>query len=347
MARPKGYQAVSHLRKRGKQKRGGQTSPADGLARGAGTMADHLDAHLDWMRLRNLSGHTVANRRRTLVAFMRWAQERGLEHPGQITRSILESYQRHLYRYRKKNGQPLGITTQRERLVGIRVFFAWLCRQRLLEANPASELEMPKAPKMIPHDTPSPREVEAILAVPDIADPLGLRDRAILELFYSTGMRRSELVKLDLCDLHRDQRIVAIRQGKGMKDRVVPIGARALRWVEKYLDDVRPLLACVPGEQGLFISGYGEGFHPDVLTRLVGNCIRNAGIGREKGGCHLLRHACATHMLEGGADIRYIQQLLGHENLETTAVYTRVSIRQLQLIHAQTHPAESAENPSN
>lgn len=188
-------------------------------------------------------------------------------------------------------------------------------------------------------------EIEAVLAQPDICDPLGIRDRAILECFYSTGIRRSEPVRLTIADPNREKRLLHVRYGKGNKQRVVPIGARALAWLEKYLDDARPRLMIRPEEQGLFLTGYGEPFNADVLGRKVSRYIKQANTGHT-GGAHLLRHTCATHLLEGGADIRYIQQLLGHENLETTAIYTEVSIVQSQAVHARCHPAEQNRLPS-
>ena len=151
-----------------------------------------------------------------------------------------------------------------------------------------------------------------------------------------------ELTRLECSDLNRPRRTLRVRQGKGNKDRVVPIGRRALRWVDKYLADVRPRLVVDGSENALFLTCYGEGFNPDVLSRRVSAIVRAAGVER-RGSCHLLRHSCATHMLEGGADIRFIQKLLGHAKLETTAIYTEVSIRQLQKVHERTHPAEAQQ----
>jgi integrase/recombinase XerD len=278
-----------------------------------------------------------------LIPFLQWTDERSLYYPEQITRSIMESYQRHLYHYRKKNGKPLGVTTQRDRLGCVKTLFSWLCRKDRLEANPASELDLPKPEKRLPDEALSRSEIETVLSAPDIADPLGIRDRAILELFYSTGIRRAEMGCLTLSDLNMEKRILWVRLGKGNKDRVVPVGDRALQWVSKYMSDVRPLLVTATDEHHLFLSGYGHSFSPDTLGYLVTKYIRMADIGRTKGGCHLLRHTCATHLLEGGADIRYIQQLLGHESLETTAIYTSVNISELQKVHARCHPAENKE----
>lgn len=337
-----GYRAVRWLRTRPQGKRGGQEKPDDGLTRQGPTMASLADDHLEYLLVIHYSADGIENRRKELKCFLVWAQERDLLYPEQITRTILESYQRWLWAYRKKNGMPLGVSTQRLRLSSVLLFFRWLCRQRLLEANPAGEVELPRPEKRLPVEALTVSEVEAVLAQPNIGDPLGIRDRAILELFYSTGVRRSEMARLEVGDLNREKHLLRVRRGKGGKERVVPVGARALEWTGKYLDDVRHLLVVKPDEPGLFLSGYGEPFNPDVLGRKVVRYITDAGIGR-KGGAHLLRHTCATHLLEGGADIRYIQQLLGHENLETTAIYTEVSIVQLQAVHARCHPAERSQ----
>jgi integrase/recombinase XerD len=160
----------------------------------------------------------------------------------------------------------------------------------------------------------------------------------MLEVFYATGIRRAELCSLELPDVNPERGTLTVRRGKGKKDRVVPLGGRAASWVARYVREVRPRLSLDTRTQALFLTGYGEAFNPDVVSRMVSSWIRAAGLG-SKGSCHLLRHSCATHMLEGGADIRYIQQLLGHEKLETTAIYTEVTIRQLLEVHARCHPA--------
>ena len=341
-----GYKAVPALRARTAfGSRGGLPAQPDGLDRSnPDTLAAGLDAYLAHLAVLQLTTRTIGGRREGVSEFLRWAEDRGLTHPGRITRSILEAYQRHLHHYRKKNGNPLSISTQRDRLGTLRHYFAWLCRTRRIEANPASELDLPRPDQRLPAEPLSVAQVEALIATPRIADPLGVRDRAILELFYSTGIRRSELCRLQTRDLQRDKAALFIRQGKGRKDRVVPVGTRALRWCEKYLDDVRPLLQIKPEQDAMFLTGYGEPFNADVLGRMVGEYMLDADIKRP-GRCHLLRHSCATHMLEGGADIRYIQQLLGHAKLETTAIYTHVSIAELRAVHARCHPAEKRAPP--
>ena len=345
MPKLKGYKAAIRLRTRDRHKRGGQAQKTDSLDRSGGTLADCIGHHIQWHRVRNARESGLQTRRAELNLFAAWAQERGLTDPGQFTRAILESYQRHLWHYRKKNGQPLSISSQSRRLGFVKKLFSWMCREWILQANPASELVPPRREKPITAEALSIQETEAILAVPDLSDPLGLRDRAALELLYTSGIRRSEAVRLEVGDLNRDRQTLHIRKTKSYQDRIVPVGSRALRWLEKYLFDVRPLLQIATVEPHLFLTAYGEGFNADVFGRIVTRYIRRADIGRDKGGTHLLRHACATHMLEGGADLRFIQQLLGHASPETTAIYTHVSILKLQAIHAGTHPAENSQHP--
>lgn len=334
-----GYNAVGWMHRRPDSKRGGQSGETDRIDRSdASGLAALGDEWLEHLRIRNYAEKTLNGHAWSLHAFLRWAQDRDLLRPEQIRKPILESYQRHLYHHRKADGEPLSVRTQRARLTTLQQYFAWLCRTNRLGANPASELELPrKKPRPLPRAL-SPEQIRSILAVPDITDPLGIRDRAILELFYATGIRRAELVRLDHEDLDADRGILAIRQGKGGKDRMVPVGARTLAWIRKYLDDVRPLLLTRIGEHALFISGYGERLSANYLGNWVRRTIRRAGIDAA-GACHLFRHSCATHMLENGADIRHIQQLLGHACLDTTAIYTDVSIVQLQAVHERCHPS--------
>ncbi|MBL9179822.1 MAG: site-specific tyrosine recombinase XerC [Verrucomicrobiaceae bacterium] len=308
-------------------------SQADGLA-------VLMDAYLVRLAVKHQSPRTIETRRRALVAFVKWCQERELMNPRQITRPILESYQRHLWHHRTKAEKPLAVGTQIGRLAAVRGLFKWLCREAWLDADPAAHLEMPKEEHRLPADTLSESEVAAILAVPNIADPLGIRDRTMLELLYSTGIRRAELVRVQLRDLHRERRTLHV-EGKGDKERIVPVGERALQWIERYLAEVRPLLHIHADEQALFLTGYGRAFSANSLGNLIKANIKKAHPGRA-GNCHLLRHACATHMLEHGADVRIIQQLLGHSKLETTQVYTEVSIKLLQDVHARTHPSSQA-----
>ena len=345
MAAPKGIKAIEWLSKRAKAQRGGNAAKPDGFDRSApDALALWRDTYLESLAARNYAEGTLEGRRDALKVFLGWASERDLKHASQVTRPILESYQRWLWRCTKANGQRLGWSTQRTRLGTLKDWFRWLTKQNVIMHNPASELELPRMEKRLPTAALTLTQVETLLAVPNVADPLGVRDRAMLELFYSTGLRRSELCRLELSDLNTERATLTIRRGKGKKDRVVPVGACAVAWLERYLKEARPRLCLDTRTPALFLTGYGEAFNPDVLSRMTAAWMKTAGL---KGSCHLMRHTCATHMLEGGADIRYIQQLLGHEKLETTAIYTEVSIRQLQEVHARCHPSATLPIPQN
>jgi integrase/recombinase XerD len=297
-----------------------------------------MEEHLQSLLEKNYSEYTVKSRRVFIERFVRWCDERGVTEPLEVTRPVLEHYQRYLFHYRQKNGRPLTFRSQHTHLIPLRMWFRWMARQRHILHNPASELEMPRGERRLPKTVLTASEIEQVLSQPDINDPLGLRDRALMETLYSTGMRRRELANLKLYDMDTERGTVTIRQGKGKKDRVLPIGERAAAWVEKYIREGRPEIVAEPDDYTVFVSNAGEPFSLDYLTQLVRSHVEAANIGK-RGACHMFRHTMATLMLENGADIRYIQEMLGHEDLKTTQVYTHVSIRQLKLIHAATHPA--------
>ena len=338
MSGKKGIEATKRLRNRSKAQRGGNARQADAWNReDFDSIARWQDDYLQWLTVRNHATGSIEGKRFALKTFIDWCHERSLIKASTITRAILESYQAWLWRYRTKADKPLGISTQREKLGALKSYFAWLVRQNVITANPASELELPRSEKRLPTEGLTPTQIAAIMAVPNITDPLGLRDRTMLEVFYATGIRRAELTRLEISDLHTERRTLRVRKGKGSKDRVVPVGERAAHWLARYSAEVRPRLLVNVGEQALFLTSYGTAFNPDVLSRQVTTTFKKAGYAKH-GSCHLLRHTCATHMLHGGADIRFIQQLLGHEKLETTAIYTEVTITQLQLVHERCHP---------
>ncbi|MBF0548698.1 MAG: tyrosine-type recombinase/integrase [Candidatus Riflebacteria bacterium] len=175
------------------------------------------------------------------------------------------------------------------------------------------------------------------MKVPDVKTPLGLRDRAILETLYSTGMRRGELLALRLYDLNPETGVVHIHLGKGKKNRIVPIGERAFIWIRKYIEDARRQIVIEPDDGTIFLASNGTPLCDGSLGVIVRNLLLNSEVGK-RGSCHLFRHTMATHMLEGGADIRFIQQMLGHAQLSTTEIYTQVSIRKLREVFLATHP---------
>ena len=320
---------------------GGPDATPDGFdRRDETTLASLADQWLERLSSRAYSPRTISARVWALRSFLSWAESRGFLRPTQIDKPALEAYQRYLWLHRQANGKPLAVGTQRARLGIVQNFFAWLCRENHLPANPASDLELPrKQPRALPRAL-TPDEVTAILAVPDVSDPLGVRDRAILETLYGTGLRRTELVNLDVADIDQAREVVLVRRGKGGKDRLVPLGAQAFLWIKRYLETCRPLLEVSAVETALFLSGYGLRLNPNYVGNWVKKTMRNAGLA-QPGSCHLLRHACATHLLDNGADLRAIQELLGHARLDTTQIYTHVSITQLREVHARCHPRGS------
>jgi integrase/recombinase XerD len=298
----------------------------------------YLKQFLDSSAASGLSPRTIEIRERMLERFMAWCDERNLDKPQDITRPILERYRRYLYHYRQPNGDPISFATQQQRLVPIKAFFKWLTKENHILYNPASELELPKVHKRLPKHILTAQEVEQILNQTALHGDLGIRDRAIIETLYSTGIRRAELINLKLYDVDTRNGTLMVREGKGKKDRMLPLGERAGLWIDKYTEDIRPSLVIEPDNGTLFLHEFGEPFHKNRLTDLVKKYIEQAGINKP-GACHIFRHTMATLMLDNGADIRFIQAMLGHSQLSTTEIYTQVSIKKLKEIHTLTHPA--------
>ena len=308
------------------------------------SLATMLHRYLVWMETHHFATDTVYVRRTTLSMFLRWCAEREVHQAAEVTREMVERYQRHLYYYRKRNGCPLSLTSQSHWLIALRSWFTWLTRERLIPMNPTTEMQLPREEKRLPRHSLTESEAEAILDQIDVETIFGLRDRAMLETFYSTGIRRRELGRLELADIDRERKTLMIRSGKGRKDRVVPIHTRALGWIDQYLARSRPELLLNQRSRVLFVTKTGRPMHPNQLSMLVRRYVERAGIAKP-GGCHLFRHSAATLMLEGDADIRYIQAMLGHASLNTTEIYTHVSIQKLCEVHARTHPAGSRHKP--
>lgn len=294
------------------------------------------------LRVRNYAERTIVMVNVVLSAFTAWAADRSLTRPTQITKPILEAYQRWLFYRRTPKGKPLTFSSQRNLLTRLKGFFRYLAQQNVLTANPAADLELPRVERRLPRAILNEREIEHVLTQADVEDPLGLRDRTMMEVLYSTGIRRFELAGLQVYDLDTDRGTVTIRQGKGRKDRIVPIGERALHWISRYLDEVRPSLVVLPDDGVLFLNEQGRPLALDYLTNLMKGYIEAAKLGKT-GAVHIFRHTMATLMLEGGADVRLVQEMLGHANMSTTALYTHVSIRHLKAVYDATHPAAKLE----
>jgi len=313
--------------------------PLTGDRRDPDHLCQHLLRYMAHLTERNYSPWTVERLHSNLRDFIVWGEEQGVTRPQHIDRPKLEAYQRYLAAYRQKSGKPLCADNHHLRFSAIRYWLRWMVKQGRLLMNPATDLDLPRKEKRLPKAILSASEMERVLAVPDVRMPLGLRDRAILETFYSTGMRRAELAGLKVWNLDAERGTVMIRQGKGKKDRLIPIGDRALLWIARYRDRVRSGLVVGRDEGILFLGLMGEAVDLDDLSDLVRECVQQAHI-KKPGSCHLLRHTMATLMLENGADTRLIQEMLGHASLDTTQIYTQMSIRNLKKVHTAAHPGK-------
>jgi integrase/recombinase XerD len=307
-----------------------------------GSLRAFLAPYREALQVRGGTSQGVRTTLERALSFVRFCEERGLHRAEDVTRLVVERYQRHLYRTLTASGRPLALRTQRTMLYAVMSFFKWLCKGRHLLHNPASEIDLPRLPRALPKAVLTPLEVEAVLMQPNLTTPWGLRDRAMLELLYSSGIRRMEVANLRLDDIDLSQRTLYIREGKGREGRVLPLGERAAIWIQKYLLEARGRLVGPVDEGYAFINRHGHRFYIPNIGLLARRHVESAGIGK-KGACHLFRHTCATLMLEGGADIRYVQAMLGHASLETTQIYTRVNIQKLREVHARTHPAEQQD----
>jgi integrase/recombinase XerD len=291
--------------------------------------------------MRNCSERTIDHWKFVLHRFVDWCHERSIESLSDVTPQLMAAYRRHLFYYRNpKTGLPLKFDTQAHYLTPIRRWFGWFKTQGWISVDPTRELELPKSEYRLPTSVLTVEQVELLLNQTDVKTPMGIRDRAMLETFYSCGIRCGELVNLDLYDVNVLREILVVRCGKGKKDRIVPIGRRAIDWIEKWVHDVRPDLISDLTGQSLFISSRGNRLQHNYVSNRVRDYLTAAGV-EFKGACHLLRHTAATLMMENGADLRSLQEYLGHARLNTTQIYTHVSIQRLQEVHRKTHPAST------
>lgn len=288
---------------------------------------------------------TLKHYRNILLELVAFCALRDVVDVRQVSRQVLEQYQRHLFHRRREQGPDAGehltLATQRTRITVVRTFFRFLVRQGVLESNPAADLDMPPIEQKLWHKKGlTLEEAEHVLLQPLVHTPVGLRDRAMLEVLFATGIRRAELHALTLRDIDAQKRTLFVSKGKGRKQRVVPISERALSFVDEYTKTARATFLNRTGEEtnALWISEWGRPLSLDRLSAAIVEHIRRADLERKGGGCHLFRHTFATLLLEGGADIRHIQAMLGHQNLQTTAGYTHVAIDKLVEVYEKAHP---------
>lgn len=310
----------------------------------------------DYMEARGFTPSTLIGYTRDLRVFRRFLEGEDVERIEDVNRETLYRYQMSLHGWRTRLDKPLCLTTQLKRLAVVRSFFHFLVISNVLASDPSAGIELPKVSRPLPREILTRREVESILRQPDVDKVEGLRDRAIMELLYSTGLRNSELrlLKVGAVDVGHGE--IHVWNGKGRKDRVVPLGEIAGRYVEEYLRYGRPafverrlatLAGMTPERRGavkweqdlLFFSVTGRVMLASRVDELVWKAVRQAGIKRRVTP-HVFRHTCATHMLRNGAGIRHLQELLGHRNIASTEIYTHVVVKDLKREHHRCHPRE-------
>jgi integrase/recombinase XerD len=294
---------------------------------------DAKEMYLQSMRERNLSARTLQQTSRHVERFIDFARVRTL---GEITHDIIFAYQVKLW------SEGLRVSTQRGILITVGLFLRYHHEQGNLFYDLSLKIKLPKLRDALPDKIVSRAEMTQILAMPDTKSAKGIRDRAMLELLYSSGLRRQELVNLNLYDFNENERTLTIRQGKGQKDRIVPIGKVAVKWLKTYLSDVRRYYVASDKEQALIISlRTGK----RLFWNAVCLVIREYRLRSKKSfSAHSFRHACATHMLQNGADVRYVQEMLGHASARTTQIYTHLDIKDLKHAAKRSHPREQKQD---
>ena len=289
-----------------------------------------IDAFVDALWLEDgLSRNTLAAYRRDLTLYAQWLAQ---QQPAQTLDGTAEH---HLQGYFAERHAGTKATTANRRLTVLRRYFHWALRERRIQHDPTVRLQAARQPLRVPK-TLSQAQVEALLEAPDADTALGLRDRAMLELMYASGLRVTELVTLKTWNLGLNEGVLRV-MGKGSKERLVPFGDVARQWLERYLQEARGAILAGQQTDDLFVTQRGSGMTRVMFWVIVKKWAQVAGITAPLSP-HTLRHAFATHLLNHGADLRVVQLLLGHADISTTTIYTHVARERLKVLHSQHHP---------
>ena len=296
-------------------------------------MEDFLNEYLTTLKFeKNLSDNSINSYKNDIQKFLAFEKERMVEDVANITAKDVTDY---FYQLRKSE---LAYSTTSRNMSALKGFFKYLDSQNYLEENPISNLLPMKSERKLP-DVLSVEEVEKILSQPDVSDKLGLRDKAILELLYSSGLRVSELINLKISDLFFDEEVIRVL-GKGSKQRIVPIGLSAKNWIKKYLLESRPFFEKKTKSGNIiFLNRRGGKLSRMTIWKIVQKNVKSAKIEKEVHP-HTFRHSFATHLLEGGADLRAVQEMLGHSDISTTQIYTHIDQDYIKQEYLEHHPLE-------
>jgi len=292
-----------------------------------------------WLKLKNYRPMSVTGYTYLLNPFWAWLAQEGITDLRLVSRAMLERYAVHVQN-RKVSRSTHAIT-----LRAVKRLFESLVENNHLLIDPSVGLRDPSSGQRLPRPVLTQAEMKKLLAQPNTSLSQGIRDRALLEMLYSTGLRIGEVVALTVHDLDLDAGLLSVRSGKGGKSRVVPLGREATKWLREYLTKIRPRQnRLAPHERSLFLIQQGSAFIRHTIEVIIRQYARLAKIKKQVT-CHTIRHTCATHLLEAGADILAIKELLGHRDLSTTQIYTRVRPVEVKAMHQKTHPREAALTP--
>ena len=298
-----------------------------------------IERYKNHLTVLNYAAGTIKGHTLSLNRFIAYLRENNIFEIPSVTRDTIKDYQIALYEEINRKGQPNSVCSQNNRLKVVKSFFRYLAEENYIVGDPAKDISYAKIPKRLPRSILTKTETRKLLKMPDTKTVLGYRDRTILEALYSTAIRREEITNLMLQDVDYNEGFVRINSGKGKKDRVVPIGKIACRYLENYIKAVRPSLIRDPYNNHLFLSMKGNKLSKNMIWEIVKRYTKKAKL-KKNISPHTFRHTCATLMLRNKANIRHIQEMLGHSSLDSTQVYASVSITDLKEVHSRCHPRE-------
>jgi integrase/recombinase XerD len=301
-----------------------------------------LPQYLQYLHALGRSPHTIKGARYDLNVFIRFLDSERVYELDDLNRDIIAEYQQDLAFRITHKGTLLSTRSQSQLLSVVRGFTRFLKENDYLLNDPGESIKLPRNPKKLPKSILTIEEVNKLLNAPDTRSNRGYRNRIMLEVLYDTGIRRSEVLGIMLKDMDLDAGYIQVL-GKGNKERVVPLSKRVCDMIRSYTLAVRPHFIQGDDPGFLFLNRWGGQMHPNAVWAVVKGCAKLARL-KKNVSTHTLRHTCATHMLRNGAPIRHIQEMLGHESLESTQVYTRVTINDLKEIHARYHPSENLKD---
>jgi len=301
------------------------------------------ERYLAWLAATRYAGASIKTYGTDIKWFLRYLEARGIDRIADVTAETLADYSLRLREQRNTvhEGEKIGLPHIAHRLFAIKRFFGWLAEQMIILADPAEDLELPRLPATLPRTILTQKEAQRLVDAPDLKSPVGYCDKALLETAYSTGIRSSELFRLKVTDFDPKNRTLFVKEGKGGKDRILPLPVISAGYLKEYIERVRPKFAkALKHDNGvLFLTWTGSPLYPNGMTKIFKRTTKTAGIDKRVT-CLVLRHSIASHLLENGMDIRYIQEFLGHEKLRTTQIYSKVTLDGLRKMYNKFHPQE-------